>query len=98
MAVEEAEREVPRRGVGRIWEEVKERVFPGEEALSADEDRILAIIRKNPDGIRLVNIGNELGVDWRSLLPFANSLVSKGIVERVEGTYYPKGRVPSEEN
>lgn len=59
------------------------------EQETTDEEKILRIVSEHPDGIRLVDIGNELGVDWRTLIPAVRSLVDTGKVEKINNTYYP---------
>jgi len=54
-------------------------------------EKMLEVIDKYPEGgIRLVDIGNELGVDWRTLIGSVKSLVDGGQVEKIENVYYPK--------
>ena len=60
------------------------------------EERVLEVIAGHPAGIRLVDIGNELGLDWRSLLGIARSIVDEGKVERIDNQYYPTGEGPQE--
>jgi hypothetical protein len=54
-----------------------------------DAERVLTVIHAHPDGIRLVEIGNELGVDWRGLIAVVRSLMDEGKVEKIDNTYYP---------
>ncbi len=60
------------------------------------EERVLDVITRHPEGIRLVDIGNDLGVDWRSLLGIARTIVEEDKVERIDNLYYPKGGGPHE--
>lgn len=55
------------------------------------EERVLEVIARHPHGIRLVDIGNDLGVDWRSLLGISRTIVEEDKVERIDNLYYPKG-------
>jgi hypothetical protein len=48
------------------------------------------VIEKHPEGIKLVDIGGELGVDWRGLIADTKSLVEKNKVEKTDNFYYPK--------
>jgi len=72
----------------------------GEEAVEerpiwrsyVEAERVLSVIQNHPEGIRLVEIGNELGIDWRGLTGIVRSLVDDGKVERIESTYYPAQR------
>ena len=60
------------------------------ESAVTDEKRVLNAIARHPEGIRLADIGNELGVDWRSLTGPSKSLVDQGRIEKVDTVYYPK--------
>ena len=71
-----------------VVEEVKEK--PKVEAAPFDEEKVLELISRYPEGIRLIDIGNELGVDWRILIGPSKSLVDAGRVEKIENMYYPK--------
>lgn len=55
----------------------------------ADAERVLEIVRAHVDGIRLVDMGNELGVDWRSLIGVTKNLLEEGKVEKIDWLYYP---------
>jgi len=39
-----------------------------------------------------VEIGNELGVDWRGLIAVVRALVDEGAVEKIDNEYYPAQR------
>jgi len=58
------------------------------------EERVLEVIARHPQGIRLVDIGNALGVDWRSLLGVSRTIVEEDKVERIDNLYYPRGGGP----
>jgi hypothetical protein len=59
------------------------------QSKSGKRERVLGIVRGHVDGIRLVDIGNELGVDWRSLVGVAKSLLEEGTIEKIDCLYYP---------
>jgi len=61
-----------------------------EEPAPSPEDQILEAVARHPEGIRLVDIGNELGVDWRTLIGAVKPLVDEGRVEKIDSLYYPK--------
>jgi len=87
-AVEEEPGEVTAqepRGEGAVEEEQALRV-------AARAERVLAVIQAHPDGIRLVEIGNEMGVDWRGLIAVVRVLMDEGKVEKIDNTYYPAQR------
>jgi DNA-binding IclR family transcriptional regulator len=79
-----------------------EEVVPAEEVVRAEEEpaqkeRVLFVIQRHPEGIRIVDIGNELGVDWRSLTRIARSLIDEGKIERIDTMYYPGEKAREEE-
>ena len=79
------------RAVARPKAAVKEaKKKPEVEAAPSDEEKVLEVISRYPEGIRLVDIGNELGMDWRILIGPSKSLVDAGRVEKIENMYYPK--------
>jgi hypothetical protein len=61
-----------------------------EEVAPSPEDQIVEVVGRHPEGIRLVDIGNELGVDWRGLIGAIKPLVDEGRVEKIDNLYYPK--------
>jgi len=60
-----------------------------EEKPAAEREQILRVLRTHPEGIRLVDIGNELGVDWRGLIAVTKSLLDEGKIEKIDHLYYP---------
>jgi hypothetical protein len=63
---------------------------PGTKIISEDE-KVLAIVREHPGGIRLVNIGNQMGVNWRSLVVVVGRLLNKREIGRIDGVYFANG-------
>ena len=58
-------------------------------APTADLDRrVLTVIGRHPDGVRALDLGNELGVDWRRVLEATRNLVAAGAVEQVDQHFY----------
>ena len=58
--------------------------------VAADLDaRVLTVIARHPDGVRALDVGNELGVDWRRVLEATRNLVAAGAVEEVGQNFYP---------
>jgi hypothetical protein len=55
------------------------------------QSEVLRLIQQRPEGIHPVDIGNQLGVDWRSTLGPAQALVDEGIVEQIGSELYPAG-------
>jgi hypothetical protein len=84
----------------RIWtEQGKEKAMPETVAREVEEikreregqkQKILEVITRHPEGIKLFDIGNELGVDWRTLIGPTKSLVDEDKVEKIDTMYYPK--------
>lgn len=64
-------------------EEIKKK--PEEE-----KEKILEVIARHPEGIKLIDIGNELGMDWRALIGSVKSLVDEDKVEKIDTMYYPQ--------
>jgi hypothetical protein len=67
----------------------------GRQVHSADALKrdVLQLIQERPEGIHPVEIGNHLGVDWRSIIGPAQALVDEGIVEQIGSELYPAGEV-----
>jgi ElaB/YqjD/DUF883 family membrane-anchored ribosome-binding protein len=63
---------------------------PEKEVESFSEKHILEVIVRHSDGIKLVDIGNELGVDWRGLISTVKSLVDDGKIDKIDNLYSPK--------
>lgn len=59
-----------------------------EAGRAAEREQFLRVVKTHPEGIRLVDIGNELGVDWRGLIPFTKSLLDEGEIEKIGNLYY----------
>jgi gas vesicle protein len=84
----------------RIWtEEGKEKAMPETVAREVEEiererggqkQKILEVVARHPDGIKLIDMGNELGVDWRTLIGPIKSLMDKDKVEKIDTMYYPQ--------
>jgi len=85
----------------QIWTEgLKGRIVPEaaakkvvkkiEKKLGVEKDKILEVVTRHPEGIKLIDIGNELGVDWRTLIGPVKSLVDEDKVEKIDTVYYPK--------
>ena len=77
---------------GHIEETVKETVEEAAPSIAAPsiEDQMLEVIAKHPEGIKLVDIGNEMGVDWRGLNGAIKPLVDESKTEKIDNLYYPK--------
>ncbi|MBI2989099.1 MAG: hypothetical protein HYY45_20240 [Deltaproteobacteria bacterium] len=62
--------------------------------MTEDEDKdaikveILAVLKKHPEGMKLRDLGNFLGVNWRSLVGLVGSLLRQGKIEKLNGVYF----------
>jgi len=66
---------------GAIVEELNER-----EGLISE---ILGILEDTPDGLRMVELAETLGVEnWRSLIPIMKELLDDGDVKKEDSTYF----------
>ena len=50
--------------------------------------KVLTILKKHPEGMTLRDLGNFLGVNWRSLVGVVSDLLRKGNVEKLDGLYF----------
>jgi hypothetical protein len=55
-------------------------------------EQILQAIQGHPEGVSIVEIGNELGVDFRRLLGYTDKLLASGKIDQVQELFYPVGR------
>jgi len=69
---------------------VKEAVQEIKKKAGTEKEKILEVVARHPDGIKLIDMGNELGVDWRTLIGPIKSLVDKDKVEKIDTMYYPQ--------
>jgi hypothetical protein len=53
------------------------------------EAEVLRVIARHPEGVRALDIGNELGVDWRRVPAVADRLVEHAMVEQIAHEFYP---------
>ena len=56
-----------------------------QDAIKAE---ILGVLKKHPEGMKLRDLGNFLGVNWRSLVGLVGSLLRKGKIERLNSVYF----------
>src|SRR4051794_5340726 len=54
--------------------------------------QVLEILAAHHDGIRVREIGNELGIDWRGLAPVMSGLVARGLADQIEQDFYPTAK------
>jgi FixJ family two-component response regulator len=59
------------------------------EALHA---RVREVLEAHPSGIRAREIGNQLGIDWRSVTAVMSALVARGTADQIEQDFYPRGK------
>ena len=63
----------------------------GEEVAEEDDlgDEIVSLLDDNPDGLRMVEIADVLGIEsWRSLIPVMRELLDDDEVRKEDSTYY----------
>lgn len=53
------------------------------------EAEVLRVITRHPEGVRALDIGNELGVDWRRVPAVARRLVEYEMAEEIAHEFYP---------
>lgn len=51
-------------------------------------EEVLRIIRSHPEGASAVDVGNELGINWRRVLGVMRTLVQAGALEQVQEQFY----------
>ncbi len=56
---------------------------------STGDEQVLQLIQSHPEGIGIVDLGNELGVDWRGLVGPTDRLLTHGDIEHVQQLFYP---------
>ena len=83
-------KEVERRAKEPVIEKPPVEEAPVQKPKGTDAQTIEKIISRHPDGIRLVDMGNELGVNWRGLIGSTRFLVDQDRVEKIDNVYYPK--------
>jgi len=69
---------------------IKEEEVELEEVLEDDlEEEIVNLLEDNPDGLRMVEIADVLGIEsWRTLIPVMRQLLDDGEVTKEDSTYY----------
>ena len=72
------------------WPQLSERL--GNDCDLPEEKKILEAIQRHPEGVSIVEIGNELGVDFRRLLGSTDTLLASGQIDQVQELFYPAGR------
>ncbi|MBE3093463.1 MAG: hypothetical protein IMZ52_00400 [Actinobacteria bacterium] len=55
----------------------------------SDKQKTLALIKKHPEGIKLTEIGVELGKDWRWYIITIKELMEENKIRKEENLYYP---------
>ena len=60
-----------------------------EEEKTALKDQILDVLGDNPDGLRMTDIADDLGIEnWRSLIPVIGELLDEDKIIKKDSTYY----------
>jgi len=73
------------------WAQIPEQLL-GNVGDLPEEKKILQAIQRHPEGVSIVEIGNELGVDFRRLLVSTDTLLASGQIDQVQKLFYPAGR------
>ena len=58
-------------------------------SLGTTKQDLMRIIQQHPEGVSLMEIGNELGTDWRGLVNWSHRLVIDGKVDKFDELFYP---------
>ncbi len=58
-------------------------------SINSETNRILRVIQKHPEGMKLVDLGNALGVNWRTLISAVASLLEEEKIGKLDSIYYP---------
>ena len=80
------QRRARRRGGRAVLAPAADRVTSADDRLEAE---VLRVIARHPEGVRALDIGNELGVDWRRVPAVARRLVEHEMVEEIAHEFYP---------
>jgi len=61
-----------------------------EEELEEDlETEVIDTLEDNPQGLRMVEIAEALGIDnWRTLIPVMRELIDEGEIRKEDSTYF----------
>ena len=72
-----------------LAEKIAEEAEIPEEEKEAFRDQILDVLEDNPDGLKMTEIAEVLGIaNWRSLIPVTRQLVEEGEIRKENSTYY----------
>jgi len=55
----------------------------------SDKEQTLVLIKKHPEGLKLTEIGVELGKDWRWYIPTVKELMGENKIRKETNLYYP---------
>jgi len=55
----------------------------------SDKEQVLMLIKEHPEGMKLTEIGAELGKDWRWYIPTVKELMEGNKIRKEENLYYP---------
>ncbi|MDD5496931.1 MAG: hypothetical protein PHP36_00660 [Atribacterota bacterium] len=72
-------------------EEIPEEVEIKEEAKESEEEKeqVLNLINSHPEGIKLAEIGAEMGKDWRWYIAITKELIEENKIKKEDNLYYP---------
>jgi hypothetical protein len=70
-----------------LWESWPSQDRPAAtDKLRAD---VLRVVHSHAEGIAAVDVGNELGVDWRRVLDVGRTLAEGGLLDQIDYTFFP---------
>lgn len=75
--------------VPQVWSDPPGLLPVIESTLETVEQNVVRIIHAHPEGLTLPEIGNAMGVDWRSLVSVMHGMADAGTIERIEDLIYP---------
>jgi len=55
----------------------------------SDKKQVLRLTKGHPEGMKLTEIGAELGKDWRWYIPIVKELMEESKIRKEENLYYP---------
>ena len=72
-----------------VQEAIGEPVGEAEEEESDLEDEVLDLLEENPDGLKMAEIAENLGVEnWQNLIPIMSELIDDDLVGKEGSRYY----------
>ena len=73
-----------------LWE-----AWPSQEPRAVGDQLradVLRVIQGHGEGITAVDVGNQLGIDWRRVVDVGRTLAEGGLVDQVDQEFFPVGK------